>query len=282
MSQGRNVTAAFALGTPLTLTITGSGQVSLNPQGASGSCPNPAGTGTCTAIYTTPGQQVTLTAQGQADNVFAGWTGACTGFDATCTLNMDQARSVNAAFQAGHTLALTLYGHGQVSISPPTEGGAGADCGNPTVFSCTAFYANSSQQVVLTPTAPSGFTFERWTGGCAPGTGNQCVVTMNQNRIAEATFTVTGGGGNAISINLFGSGSVTLSPAPNAHAAATCTNNPTTTSCVAIYSSAQTVTLTAAASGNGTFQGWKGACAGTGVCQLNTGGPHNLRAIFSP
>lgn len=48
------------------------------------------------------GQVVILTATPRADATFIGWTGACTGEDATCQLTMDVAKSVNARFDRSY------------------------------------------------------------------------------------------------------------------------------------------------------------------------------------
>ena len=40
-----------------------------------------------------------MTAQSPADAVFAGWSGACTGTQPVCVLNLDAARSVTARFE---------------------------------------------------------------------------------------------------------------------------------------------------------------------------------------
>jgi hypothetical protein len=284
MNNSHNVTANFVVGNVLTLTITGGGggQVNLSPAGEpGGTCQSPA-TLSCTALYTTSNQVVTITATSQGNNVFSGWGGDCTGMGA-CSVTMSQARAVTATFSAGHTLGISIFGNGSVTLSPPTEAGGGHDCGNPTVVSCTAFYSSSSQQVVLTAAAPPNFTFERWTGSCAPGGGaGQCIVTMNQNTGASATFNPSAGG-FSVTITITGNGSVSMSPSGNAVAGANC-SNPTTTQCTAIYTTnGQQVTLTAAPSGSGNFLGWSGnSCSGSSQCVLTMTGPHNATARFSP
>ncbi|WP_410960653.1 InlB B-repeat-containing protein, partial [Salmonella sp. SAL4357] len=46
---------------------------------------------------------------------FSGWTGACTGAAATCTVTMDAAKSVQAVFtQSTFLLALAVSGKGAV------------------------------------------------------------------------------------------------------------------------------------------------------------------------
>jgi secreted trypsin-like serine protease len=104
MSQARSVTAAFSTAPPPppppppppsshTLTVgksgAGSGTVTSSPSGiACGS--------TCAAAFTS-GTSVTLSAAPASGSTFAGWSGACSGTGA-CTVTMDQARTVTAAF----------------------------------------------------------------------------------------------------------------------------------------------------------------------------------------
>ena len=69
----------------------GSGKVTSDPSGidCGGSCSAPYDSGT----------EVSLTAEPYDGSVFTGWSGACSG-TGTCTVTMDDARSVTAAFAA--------------------------------------------------------------------------------------------------------------------------------------------------------------------------------------
>lgn len=92
MSQARTVGASFApiFGTNFTLTVAvaGSGTVVSNPTGIN--CGS-----TCSANYAS-GTSVTLTANPGAGQVFSSWSGACSGNQPTCVLNMTQVRSAQA------------------------------------------------------------------------------------------------------------------------------------------------------------------------------------------
>jgi virginiamycin B lyase len=71
---------------------TGSGTVTSSPAGVDcGSA--------CSAEYDS-GTSVTLTAAAASGSTFAGWGGACSGAEATCTVSMSEARSVTASFDS--------------------------------------------------------------------------------------------------------------------------------------------------------------------------------------
>jgi hypothetical protein len=93
------VTVGSAAPTELALNVaktgTGQGTVTSNPAGID--CGN-----ACSSSFTT-GATVTLTAMPAMGSVFDGWTGACSG-TVTCTVTMDAARSVTAAFRSAGTL----------------------------------------------------------------------------------------------------------------------------------------------------------------------------------
>jgi hypothetical protein len=94
LDQVRSVGAAFAPTTGtnalLSVSLTGSGTVASNPAGINcGSA--------CTASFSI-NTQVTLTATPAAGQTFSSWGGACSGSVATCSVQMSQARSVQAVF----------------------------------------------------------------------------------------------------------------------------------------------------------------------------------------
>jgi RHS repeat-associated protein/uncharacterized repeat protein (TIGR02543 family) len=101
LDQAQNVTADFAPAYK-TLSVTslgsGAGTVTSSPSGID------CGT-LCRADFA-PNTVVTLTASPATGSTFGGWSGACTGSAATCTVTLDQARSVNATFSAP---AVTTY-----------------------------------------------------------------------------------------------------------------------------------------------------------------------------
>ncbi|MDG4556292.1 MAG: hypothetical protein P9F19_02675 [Candidatus Contendobacter sp.] len=218
-----------------------------------------AGTGTVTSAPTgidcgvdcdesyPAGAVVTLTATAAPGSAFAGWSGACTGTAATCTVTMDAAQTVTATFAPLHALTVFKAGAGAVTSSP-----AGIDCG----ADCDERYL-AGTAVTLTATAASGSAFAGWSGACA-GTTTTCTVTMDAAQTVTATFapahtlkvTQTGGG----------AGTVTSAPA-GIDCGATCS---------AVFPAGAVVTLTATADPNSTFAGWNKDCSGVAATCIVT------------
>ena len=152
----------------------GAGTISSNPAGIN------CGT-TCSAGFAS-GAQVTLTETASANSSFAGWTGGCSGSNATCTLTLSASQKVTASFSTiQNTAALTVNpagtGTGTISSNP-----SGVSCA-PT---CSASFA-SGTKVTLTETAGANSSFVGWTGGCS-GNSLTCVLTMNTSQQVTATF----------------------------------------------------------------------------------------------
>ena len=166
----------------LSVLKSGSGTVASSPSGIN--CGS-----SCSASYTS-GTSVTLTATPATGYSFSGWSGACTGTNASCTVSMTTARSVTASFSQNapgtYSLSVSLSGAGAVASSP-----SGINCGS----SCSASYA-SGTNVTLTATAAVGYTFSGWSGACT-GVSSTCTVAMSVNRTVGATFAMTGAAAGA-------------------------------------------------------------------------------------
>ena len=104
MSQAQNVTATFVVSSvpeyllSVTKSSTGSGAIT----GGNIQC------GDFCSVYLTTGTNVTLTAVAAPGNAFSGWSGACSGTGA-CTVTMNQAQSVTAAFTLVPVASAGLY-----------------------------------------------------------------------------------------------------------------------------------------------------------------------------
>lgn len=174
MNQARSTTANFSANS-YALSVakagTGSGTITSSPAGIS--CGSD-----CSESYTL-NTQVTLTRNADQGSNFGGWSGACSGQGANCTVTMDAAKSVTATFN-GDSYALTVSksgaGSGTVTSSP-----SGISCGS----DCSENYSNNTS-VILTASASSGSDFGGWSGHCS-GTGT-CNLTMNAAKNVTAAF----------------------------------------------------------------------------------------------
>jgi uncharacterized repeat protein (TIGR02543 family) len=139
--------------------------------------------GDCAESYDA-NKSIKLTAKPAAGYVFSKWTGACTGTTTTCTVTMDQPRSVTATFNAApvsYSLTLTKVGNGTVTSVP-----AGINCGTGT--GCAAKFA-SGKTITLTAVPATGATFVKWTGCTASATDSKkCTLTLTANKTVIATF----------------------------------------------------------------------------------------------
>jgi len=231
---GGSAPAAF----DVTVTTSGSGRVTSAP--AAIDCGN-----SCSARFDT-GSTLTLTATPAAGQVLNGWGGDCTGSATTCTLTVNAARTVTAAFAAppptSFALAVTVSGNGAVRSQP-----AGIDCGS----TCSANFAADST-VLLSPAPAGGQTFSAWGGACT-GAGATCTVTMSQARSVSAAFVAVAPVRHLLSVGVSGNGSVRSNPA----------GIDCGTACSAEYASGASVVLTATPASGQVFSAWSGACSGT-------------------
>ncbi|MBP7451528.1 MAG: IPTL-CTERM sorting domain-containing protein [Ottowia sp.] len=117
----------------LSVVVSGTGSVSAgnNPVPVGGAIANCtiAGGASCVAAYptSTPDPSVTLTATVPAGQTLA-WGGACSGSAPTCTVTLDQARSVTASF--------SLSSYALIGAANPAAGGAVA-CTGPVTYGQT-------------------------------------------------------------------------------------------------------------------------------------------------
>jgi beta-glucosidase len=246
---------------PQTLTVTrsgtGTGTVTSTPVGIN------CGT-TCGSTFP-GGSIVTVTATAGTGSWFAGWSGACTGSAATCTVTMTTARSVTAAFNVfppDWVLTVTKSGTGTGTVT----GGGVINCGT----TCAATLPGDVA-IVLTATASSGTAFAGWSGACT-GTASTCSVGGGGNRTVNAAFDLV-------------ATSYPLTMALAGTAAGTITTSPPGTDCGSgckSFPAGTVVTLTATPSTGATFGGWGGACSGTATtCTLTMSSARTVTATFS-
>jgi|CXWL01.1.fsa_nt_gi fibronectin type 3 domain-containing protein len=82
----------------------------------------------CTSAYAA-NTLVTLTATANANSVFAGWSGICTGTTATCSVTMDASKNVVATFNTANVIPVANAGAAQTvpEASTVTLSGSGTD-----------------------------------------------------------------------------------------------------------------------------------------------------------
>ena len=250
----------------------GTGTVTSSPGGINCSINGTAESGDC--IETSSGS-FTLTATQSGGSIFTGWSGGGCSGTSTCTVTMDQSRTVTANFTARFTLTVQGGSNGTGTVSSSPSGISCSINGTTESGDCSETY-NSSTRVTLTPDPTGGSTFSGWSGGGCSGTST-CIVTMDQSRTITANFsarfTLTVQGGSN------GTGTVSSSPS-----GISCSINGTTESgdCSEAYNSSTRVTLTPDPTGGSTFSGWSGGgCSGTSTCIVTMDQSRDVTANFT-
>ena len=265
MTADTAVTATFTQSNVLSVSINGSGSVS----GGSGAINCGGGATICSANFAA-GATVSLVATAATGATFLGWTGACGGTATTCTVAMNQSKSVTANFSggttggSGFTLSVSVSGNGAVT-------GGGINCGaGATICSSPNHAAGSTATLTATPAA--GATFTGWSGACS-GTATTCTVTFDASKTVVATFSGGAAGTFPLNVSVSGPGRVTGTSINCGNGGSTCT---------ATFGSGTTVTLTATPATGATFGGWGGACAGTAPkCTVSMTAARSVSATFT-
>jgi hypothetical protein len=148
-----------------------------------------------------PGTEITLTAEPDPGQRFAGWSAwslarprsapdpVCTGTAPTCTFTMNQDVRVLATFEPApptvyyDMLRVTIAGDGGGTV---TSDPAGIDCGT----DCSDAFLQGST-VTLTAVPEPGSTFVGFTGADCTGSGATCTVTMSRPQRVTAEFIPT-------------------------------------------------------------------------------------------
>jgi len=259
MSAAKSVTATFASGTTLTVSVSGPGTVTGGGINCGGSAT------TCTANQTL-NASVTLTATPGSGATFTGWGGACSGTTPTCAVSMTSAKTVTATFSGATSstvpLTVTVTGSGRVT-------GGGINCGDGATTCSANVTVNAS--VTLSATPVSGATFTGWGGACS-GTSTTCTLTMNAGKSVSATFSSVA---TTLTIDVTGPGTVSSS-------AGKCIGSGPKKTCVQSFSVGASVVLTATPGTSARFRGWGGACTGTTTtCTVTLSTAKAVTATFS-
>jgi len=134
----------------------------------------------CVKVYK-EGEQITLTAAVTEANVmFMGWSGGCSGKAAKCTLTINSDVTVTATFEPATTLNITKTGDGDGIVTTRNKG---LNCG----LNCEDFYKLGSY-VMLIADPDSKSVFSGWGGdGCAR-VSKTCKIRMKGNKNVSAIF----------------------------------------------------------------------------------------------
>jgi uncharacterized repeat protein (TIGR02543 family) len=125
----------------------------------------------CSAYYQ-PGKKVTLTATPDANNLFMGWTGACSGLNNRVRITMDAAKSCTASFKPhdiNEVFALTVNngGDGLGTISGRVKGeSTSLICNGKKGCKQAQHEYTSGTQVILSAIPNDGFEFTDGSGDC--------------------------------------------------------------------------------------------------------------------
>ena len=173
------------------------------------------------------GTSVTITATANSGYTFTGWSGNATGTNNSLTITINGNTSVTANFQIiTYTLIVNSGTGGSVSSSGGTY--------------------NSGQQVTITATPNTGYSFLSWSDG---STQQSRTITISQNTTLTANFVE----------NSTSTGSTTTSYTLSVSA----TNGGSVNTSGGEFAQGTSVTITATANSGYTFTGWSGNATGT-------------------
>lgn len=248
------------------LTVTappaGAGIITSTPAGIN--CP-----GTCTASFP-QNTKVTLTETPGTNDVFGGWSGACSGMATTCTFTLTAATGAGASFMAEDQLTVAVVGLGTGTV---TSSPAGINCSAGSTTGCSAIFPPNTP-VTLTSAAISNSSFGGWTGDGCSGT-SICSPTLSANGTVTATFNVLTGDVLTVTTAGGGTGTVTSNPA-----GINCTTG-ATTGCSVTFPAGAPITLTGTPAAGSTFSSWSGGCTGTTTCSVTLNAASSVTASFA-
>ncbi len=205
-------------------------------------------------------------------------------FNYSVAANVGPAQTITVSFTQPSPATFTIYQAG--SAAPMNETMTVSEVGQGTVTSmdgsincisgggaCSANYP-SGTVVTLNATAATGWSFQGWSGACS-GSGSGCQVTMNSNLSSTATFTQVQTANETLTLSEVGQGTVT-----SMDGSINCISGGG--ACSANYPSGTVVTLNATAATGWSFQGWSGACSGSGSgCQVTMNSNLSSTATFT-
>ncbi len=236
MDANKSCTASFELGRTLTITQTGTGNGTVG------------GAGTYINGLTTE-----ATATADANSVFTGWSGDCSGTTSPVSVTMNVDKTCNANFDPTYILTISTVGDGSGAV-----GGAGT-------------YDNGTTAEAIA-TANTGSVFAGWGGDCGTGTTSPINILMESNKICTASFRLP-----ALTVSLAGNGTGTVT---SSDSIINCPDG----DCSYVYVLGDPpVTLTATPDDGFIFKGWRGNgidCPNTDPCTVTMDSYRDITAIF--
>lgn len=265
MDRGHSIPARFQSTFALTVRLQGEGGGSVSSVPAGITCDFFGDAQYCSASYAV-GTVVVLTATAPHTSLFLGWSGACSGSSASCTVTMNSDLQVDGSFEFAPTFTL------QVSRAGLGTGAITSNFGNIAFDGIYTFVVGDTVNLAANPA--TGSTFNGWSGACS-GTGS-CTITG----VANASYTVAADFSRlpnppqfTLNFTRQGDGSGQISSSP---AGLSCG-----TACSAQFTQGTQVTLTATPASGSVFSGWGGACTGLGVCSISLNSTASVTATFS-
>jgi subtilisin family serine protease len=255
IDRAQSVSAKFVTKYRLDIVITGTGAGRVTSQPAGIDC------GTHCAAEFDVNAPVILTVVPAADSTFTGWTVPCPFYLSTsCTVTMNEARTMTATFARKSVLTVSLAGAGHGRVRTLEDG---IFCG-PT---CTAMFdRQTTTQAIAEPEYDSYFV--EWSGACSGG-NSSCLLIMDADKSMVARFALK----PVLRVTATGSGRV-----QSGDSQVVCENS----SCQSIYTPGMPVVLTATPAANATFIGWSGGCSGQATtCSLTLSSSIDVTATFS-
>lgn len=252
-----------------TMSVTKSGDGSGTVKGGTINC----GTTCSQLIY--DGQSIVLTATPASGSVFRGWSGACTG-TGTCTISSTGSTTAQARFMKSTSIF-------QLSVSKSGVGGAtkgtvkdstgkilnDTNCG-PSVSTCSASI-EKGQSLTLIAVPDAGTVFSITSGTACNGTQSTCTISSVATHVAQSFVFNRDIKTSPLTVSKTGNGSGTISGG-----AINCG-----TTCSTTLENGTFQQLTATPASGSRFDGWSGACTGTGTCQATVNGATSVSAQFN-
>ena len=276
MDRETNVGVAFRALRTLNVDMTGAGSGSVNSSEGEINCNYAHGNalGACVSTFSDE-TEVVLSAAATSPGVFAGWTGECASVTGSiCRVDMDAARSVTARFELPVSLSIAGAGYGSGMVESDPSGISCTLSGSSGTGICSGFFL-SGNTVTLLANAASGSTFREWIG-CTSSVGTSCTVVLPGS---DESISVRFDPPPVLSVSLSGNGAGKVVSSTGI----VCTRIDFTNlgNCSNVESHGSEVLLTATADPSSIFEGWSGACSGTGECRVTMDESRTVGAAFT-